>query len=297
MSIEAEPSRATPVVSIGVPVYNTERYIGEALDSLLVQTFSDFEIVISDNASTDRTGEICQEYAARDRRIRYIRQPENIGLPRNWNAVVHAARGELFKWASASDFCSPSMLEKCVAVLRADPEVVLCYGMTENVDVDGGRIDVYEGDMSFEQARPSDRFSAVSQKLSRNNPQCGVVRLDVLRRTGLDRTYPAGDMVLMAELALYGKFKLLPEVMLYRRQSPATLTSTLSPRDLQRAFNPKSSSYIKMLRLRWHMDALVSIWRSQVSLSEKLRSSVSAIRYMRWERARIWREFTTLFKS
>ncbi|MBL0125034.1 MAG: glycosyltransferase [Betaproteobacteria bacterium] len=232
----------------------------------------------------------------RDSRIRYIRQPENIGLPRNWNAM-HAAKGELFRWASASDYCAPTMLEKCVAALRADPGVVLCYGKTEYVDEHGKRIEIYEGDTSFEQVRPSERFEAVSQKLSRNNPQCGLVRLGVLKRTGLDRTYPAGDMVLMAELALHGKFKLLPEVMLFRRQSPATLTSMLSPRDLQRAFNPKSTSYIKMLRLRWHMDAMSSIWRSPVSLAEKFRASASAIRYLRWERAKIWREFLTLFSK
>lgn len=297
MPVEPEQSRETPVVSIGVPVYNSEHFIGKALDSLIAQTFTDFEIVISDNASTDRTGEICQEYAARDSRVRYIRQPENIGLPRNWNAVVHAARGEFFKWASANDVCAPNMLEKCVAVLRADPDIVLCYGKTENVDEIGRRIGVYDGDMSFEQARPSDRFEAVSQKLSRNNPQCGVFRLGVLRRTGLDRTYPAGDMVLMAELALYGKFKLLPEVMLYRRQGSSTLTSMLSPRDLQRVFNPKSKSFMKMLRLRWHMDALASILRSPVPISEKLRSSVSAIRSMYWERGEIFREFLTLFRS
>ena len=123
-----------PVVSIGVPVYNTERFIAGALDSLLAQTFADFELIISDNASTDGTREICESYAARDSRIRYIRQSENIGLPRNWNAVVHAASGEFFKWASASDCCAPTMVERCVAALRADDSAVLCYGKTQMMD-------------------------------------------------------------------------------------------------------------------------------------------------------------------
>lgn len=290
-----DTARPAPLVSIGMPVYNTERYIGKALDSLLAQTLGDFEIVISDNASTDRTGDICREYAARDLRIRYLRQPENIGLPRNWNAVVHAARGEYFKWASASDFCSPDMLEKCIAAMRADAGIVLCFGKTQNVDEEGQCIDEYQGDTSFEQECPSARFGAVLQELSRNNAQCGVVRLEVLRRTALDRTYPAGDMVLMAELALYGKFKLLPEVMLYRRQTKATLTSLLSPRELQRAFNPKSASYVKMLRLRWHWDAFCSVWRAAVPFFEKLRATGSVMRSLIWERARIWREFLSLF--
>ncbi len=284
-----------PVVSLGVPVYNTERFIAGALDSLLAQTFADFELIISDNASTDGTREICESYAARDSRIRYIRQSENIGLPRNWNAVVHAASGEFFKWASASDYCAPTMVERCVAALRADDSAVLCYGKTQMMDESGKLLDVYARDMSFEESSPSERFWRVSQNLSLNNAQCGVMRLEALRRTRLDREYPAGDMVLMAELALYGRFKMLPDVLLFRRQSPATLTSMLSPMDLQRVFNPQAMAPLKLLRTRWHMDNLFSIGRSPIPMIEKLRASRAALKGMRWERAKIFREMLSLF--
>jgi glycosyltransferase involved in cell wall biosynthesis len=283
-----------PVASIGVPVYNTERYIAGALDSLLAQTFPDFELIISDNASTDGTREICESYARRDRRIRYIRQKENIGLPRNWNAVVHAASGEFFKWASASDYCAPNMIERCIAELRADNRAVLCYGKTQMMDEAGKLLDVYAGDMSFDECSPSERFWRVSQNLSLNNAQCGVMRLAALRQTRLDREYPAGDMVLMAELALYGRFKMLPDVLLFRRQSPATLTSMLSPIDLQRVFNPQAKAPLKLLRTRWHMDNLFSIGRSPIPLIEKLRAGRAALRGMRWERGKIARELLSL---
>ena len=110
-----------PLVSIGVFVYNGERFLAQQLDSLLGQTLRDFELIISDNASTDRTAEICREYEARDARVRYIRQPANIGAPRNWNFVAHQARGQYFLGASANDFYDARMLEKCVAALAADP--------------------------------------------------------------------------------------------------------------------------------------------------------------------------------
>src|ERR1700741_97664 len=122
------------MISIGMPVCNGERFLAEAIESLLAQTCADFELIISDNASTDRTAEIAGAFAARERRVRYIRQPHNLGAARNWNYVVEAATGPYFKWASANDRCDPTFLEKCLAVLRQDQRVVLCYGRTALID-------------------------------------------------------------------------------------------------------------------------------------------------------------------
>ena len=98
-----------PIVSIGLPVYNGEAFIGEALDSLLDQTHSDFELIISDNASTDATEAICREYVSRDPRVRYIRQAANQGILANYRAVLNEARSGLFMWASADDTWGPSI--------------------------------------------------------------------------------------------------------------------------------------------------------------------------------------------
>src|SRR5436190_10934974 len=106
-----------PRVSVGIPVYNGERFLKGAIDSLLSQRFTDFEILISDNASTDGTQAICEEYVANDQRVSYFRQRTNIGAPGNWNYVAKLARGTYFKWASANDECDPRMLDQCVAVL------------------------------------------------------------------------------------------------------------------------------------------------------------------------------------
>src|ERR1700754_583434 len=102
--------RAAPRLSIGLPVYNSEDYLAESLEALLGQSFEDFELIISDNASTDGTADICRRYRGQDSRIRYIRQPRNIGGAPNHNFLVHEARGELFKWASHDDLYARDLL-------------------------------------------------------------------------------------------------------------------------------------------------------------------------------------------
>jgi glycosyltransferase involved in cell wall biosynthesis len=252
------------LVSIGLPVFNGERYLAKSLRSLLDQTLGDLELIISDNASSDGTQAICEDVARLDPRVRYIRQLVNIGAPRNWNVVVHEARGELFKWASASDVCSPYLLERCVKALRSDPSVVLCYGRTGFIDEDEHPVDVMDSDIDVRDELPSVRFARVCYELRMNNAQNGVYRLDVLRRTRLDRLYPSGDMALMAELALYGKFRLLPDVLLFRRQSRETFTHMLTPLERQRVYDPKATAPMKLICARRHLVNVVSIARAPI---------------------------------
>lgn len=290
-----EPAR--PLVSIGVPVYNSARHLREALDSLLNQTLADFELIISDNASTDDTRAICEEYVKRDARIRCIRQARNIGAPRNWNFVVHEARGEFFKWASGNDYCAPTMLERCIEAMRHEPTVVLCYGRTQLIDESAKPIGLYEKDIAVPDIRASDRFERVRRELSMNNAQQGVIRSAVLRRTGLDRPYPNGDMALMAELALYGRFLLLPDVLLYRRQSPGTITALRSPADVQRIFNPEARTPMKLVLARFHWDHFVGVGRAPISVREKLRAWGHSVRHAVWDRSKLWREICSLVRS
>ena len=285
---------ASPLVSIGLPVYNGERFLSRAIDSFLGQTLSDFEVVISDNASTDRTQAICEDYAQRDRRVRYVRQPRNIGAPRNWNAAVHEARGTFFKWASANDYIAPDMLEKCVAAMQADPSIVLCSGKTQLVgDADEPGI-IYQSDETIADARPSDRLAHLADVLTMNNLQCAVIRSDALRKTRLDRLYPSGDLSLMMELALYGKFLILPETMLFRYQSQETFTTLLPALERQRIHDPTAKSPLKLIRTRRHLDHLGSIARAPLPPMEKLRAFRVALRLARWDRSIIWREFRSL---
>ena len=112
MNQPAQGQKYTPRVSIGMPVFNGEPFIRKALDSLLAQTHTDFELIISDNASTDATAEICKEYAEKDGRIRYIRQPKNMEALSNFNFVLDQARSEYFMWAAADDIWHKNFLSK-----------------------------------------------------------------------------------------------------------------------------------------------------------------------------------------
>jgi glycosyltransferase involved in cell wall biosynthesis len=284
-----------PLVSIGVPVYNGERFLRQALDSLVNQTYSDFELIISDNASTDGTPEICRDYAERDPRIRYVRQPINIGVARNWNALVHEARGVYFKWAPATDYCAPQLLEKCVEAMNADTGIILCYGKTQLVDENGRPTELYEKDMSFSEPRPSERFARVCTQLWLNNIMCGVYRRDVLRRTRLHRIYPHSDRALMAELALYGRFKLIDEVLFFRRQGPETSTTTGTPLELQRVFEPGAKAPMKFLVARRRLHDFVSVSRAPIPALDKLRAYGVALRMISGSRRDLWREFLSVF--
>jgi glycosyltransferase involved in cell wall biosynthesis len=284
-----------PLVSIGVPVFNAERFLPRALDSLLSQTLTDFELIISDNASTDGTPEICKEYLRRDPRIRYIRQPVNIGAARNWNLLVHEARGVFFKWASANDYCAPEMLEKCVEVMIADPGVVLCYGKTQFVDLDEQPIGIDEHESSFNEAQPSERYRRVSSTRARNSMQSGVFRLDVLRRTRLNRLYPTSDLALMSELALYGRFQMIDELLLFRREYRETSSMMLNPLERQRVYEPQAKAPMRFVVTRRRLQDFVSISSAPISLREKLRAYRIALRFLRWSRIALWREFIRIF--
>lgn len=284
------PSPVTPSVTVGVPVYNGAVYLEEAVQSILRQTYTDFELIIADNASTDDTPAVCRRLAQSDRRVRVLRHATNIGAPRNWNSLVPEARGRYFKWASSSDICAPQMLERCVAALESDPDQVLCYGHTQLTGAGGEPIEVYRHDLDLQMDRPSDRFAAVCRGLRLNNCQSGVVRTDVLRRTGLDRLYPSGDMVLTAELALHGRIRLLPEVTLYRRHAEGTFSSMKTPLQIQRMYDPEATRPMRFIRGRLHLDRLASVWRAPISTAERLRASAFALRLLVSDRRHMLRE-------
>ena len=125
-----------PLVSIGMPVYNGAQYLAGALESLLTQDYREFELIVSDNASTDQTADICWQFQKRDSRIRYIRRAQNQGSPWNFASVVHEANGPYFMWAAYDDLRAPSFISKCVEKLESRPEAVLCCTEISFIDAD-----------------------------------------------------------------------------------------------------------------------------------------------------------------
>jgi glycosyltransferase involved in cell wall biosynthesis len=240
-----------------------------AIISILSQTYSDFELIISDNASSDRSPDICHELARSDSRIRYLRQPVNLGAPRNFNFVFEQARGQYFKWASDSDVCHAELVGTCKQVLDECPEVVLCFGKTTAIDQEGQTIGHFEENLAIDDGRPSRRFRHVIEHMQLNNVHAGLFRSEVLRKTMLEQPYPWSDLVLIAELALYGRFCELPQVLFYRRDAPGTATKLRSTSEIMQLYYPGSHNRRYWPIWRSSLGYFQAVLRSPVAVSEK----------------------------
>jgi len=213
-------ARDRPRLAIALPVYNGSRFLEQTVRSLLGQTFADFELIIGDNASTDRTAEIAQGLAASDERISYVRNERNLGLVGNYNALFQSTSAELFKWAPADDTYEPSYLERCVAALDADPRAVLAYSRTRFVDEEGRPLEITDPGWDLRSERAWERLLYAIQASHWVNSIMGVIRREALARTRLMPRYSGGDYVLLGELSLLGTFIEAPETLFLRRIHP-----------------------------------------------------------------------------
>ena len=212
---------ASPPLTIGLPVYNGERFLAEAIASVLAQDYTDFGLYISDNASTDATEEICREAAADDARVTFVRQPRNRGAVWNFNHCFHATESELFKWAAHDDVLLPGWVGRCVEVLADRPEVVLAFTQRVKVD-DHGAVVKHNRHRPVSYidagAAPGERFADVLRRRRGVIEVFGTARRSVMRETGLLGDYPASDRVFLAEMALRGPFAEVPEVLFLHRE-------------------------------------------------------------------------------
>ena len=216
-------------LTIGLPVYNGDNFIAESLESLLGQTYDDFEIIISDNASTDGTADICKQYAKKDSRIRYIRQDYNIGLVRNEQFVMRQATGELFKLAAHDDLYARDLLKKCIEALDSHPEVVVAHSWEARIDARGSIVEAMKYSVAVDRPQASGRFYSMLFD-GWDDYTYGVMRTDVLLRTHLCGSHHMADRSINVELSLYGPFYLVPEWLYFRREH-AELTTPLSVRE------------------------------------------------------------------
>lgn len=210
----------SPEVSIAIPVYNGENYLSQALESVLAQEFVDFELLISDNASTDQTRAICEKYASQDQRIRYFRHDVNRGATWNFNSVIEHAQGKYFCWLAHDDMYSPEYLKKCVSILDEHPDTVLCFSNVVIVNELDETIEEFPIRMRTGSDHVSKRFYDLLMVWHDCLPIFGLIRTDALKKTPLIGPYSSGDHVLLARLGLAGKFHILTEnLFLSRRHS------------------------------------------------------------------------------
>ena len=214
-------SHSKPRLSIAVPVRNGGRFLARTLDSLLAQNYADFELIISDNASSDQTEAVCRAYATREGRIRYYRSSCDFGSAYNYNYLFQQARGEYFKWAAADDLYDAEFVGRCVQVLERDSSVVLAYTQTRFINENGVVLTLNDPGFNLPSESPKERLRYVIHASHWVNAIYGVIRAKCLRKTRLMPYYPGGDYALLGELILDGKFVEIPESLFLRRLHPA----------------------------------------------------------------------------
>jgi glycosyltransferase involved in cell wall biosynthesis len=241
-----------PRLSIGLPVYNGETYLAESIEALLGQSYEDFELIISDNASTDGTGDICRRYEKQDSRVRYFRQQRNIGLAPNHNFVFAQSRGDLFKWASSDDLYGRDLLKYCVAALDEHPGVVLAHAWEAAIDEKGDVWQALEYPLATDSPSAPERFRSIlfgssglferrflagsggspasgdgdghdfvrveNNGILRACDEYGVIRSDVMRRIAPLGSYHHADRIIACEIALHGPFHITPDWLYFRRE-------------------------------------------------------------------------------
>ncbi len=278
-------------LTIGMPVYNSETYISESLESLLNQTYSDFTLLISDNASTDGTEEICRAFAQKDARIVYHRNSENIGMSPNFNLVAERCETPFFKWSTADDLWEPTMIEKTMAVIEADPEIALCYPKTKLVNLVEGTENKYDDRLHLMQDDPVERFLGVMENIGLCNIHLGISRTAALRKTLMLKPFPGADLNLVAELAIYGKFFEVQEYLFCRRFHEDSSSWARGNKDHQnRRFHSAKTKNTKLNRWRAHLESFRAVNRAPFPSSDKRRLRSYLLRRVIWERGQLAQE-------
>jgi glycosyltransferase involved in cell wall biosynthesis len=209
-------------VSLAMPIYNGEQYVEETVRAILAQDFTDFELIITDNGSTDRTGEICRGFAARDTRVQYVRNERNLGASANYNLGLSLATGEFFKWCAHDDLISPNCVSALVSGLEGKPEAVLAFPRTECIDETGAIIPIVGKPLPDRRGlTPAQRFMRGVREGGTMFEIFGLFRRDILHETMLHLPYYGSDRALLAEVALLGEFVRVPAATFFNREHRA----------------------------------------------------------------------------
>jgi glycosyltransferase involved in cell wall biosynthesis len=290
----AEQTTTEPRVAIGLPVYNGERYVADAIESILAQTYTEFELVISDNASEDGTEAICREFAHRDRRVRYHRSEKNVGAAPNFNRCLELAPStEYFKWSAHDDLISETFLERCVEALDEDPARAVAFAAIDFVDAERQLIGRQKRpDLSLDSPDPAARVRRfVELTLEATDlywAYYGLIRRGTLR-TNPNESYIASDQVVVFELALRGKLFQVPEARFMRREHAEAWSSPLrkgrNPQDDATWFDATKRPRLVLPHFTLYRNYFRAVTRSSLSPGEKTR----CVRTLAYKVLREWR--------
>jgi glycosyltransferase involved in cell wall biosynthesis len=274
-----------PAVSIGLPVFNGDRYLDATIRSILGQGFRDLELVVCDNASTDATAEICARHAAADPRLGYHRQPRNLGAGPNYDDCFHRARGRYFKWAAHDDLLAPDYLEHAVAALARAPEAVLCtVGITE-IGPEGEVVRTYSNRFpGVDSPDPARRFGALIHTRHQCEDFFGLFRREALVGSSLHGTRTGSDRVLLAEMALRGPWVQLEAPLFLHREHPERFTRALLLKDRRAAaLWQDAAAAARPVSTQYHLGVYREYWRVlRANIRDPAERRACAAELLRW---------------
>lgn len=284
-------------VSIGLPVYNSEGLIAETIEAILKQSYRNFELIISDNNSQDKTETICRKYESLDNRIKYIRHDRNRGAAWNFNYVFSIAKGEYFKWAAYDDLHGSNFLEECVKVLDNDPSVILCFSKAVDIDEDGNELSENEYNLNTYSDNVRQRF----HDMICINHSClfvfGLIRTRVLKKTNLIGNYVASDRVLLTHLSLLGKFFKIPKVLFFHREHANRSTRTIPLRLRAGWFDTTKINKISLPHIRLFLEYWKLLINTRLKFPDKFFCFIQLIRWLKLYRNHLSKDIVYGIKS
>jgi glycosyltransferase involved in cell wall biosynthesis len=285
------------LVTVGMPVYNGDNYLAETLDSILGQSYQNFEVVISDNGSTDGTEKLCREYAAKDPRIKYSRSDVNLGVSRNFKRAVGMSSGEYFMFLAHDDKLALTFLEQCVAVLDAQPDVALCYPKAIEIDAQGRSLYKKEQFLDADSPKPHLRFRQMIRMDHNCETLFALIRANVLKKTVIHADFPDGDRVMLAEVSLHGKYYRVPDYLFLHREHPVR-SINLYPTRFERLalLEPQRAGEFVLPHFDEFFEYLRCIRRAPLKFGERILCYLEMLRWLKDNNGRLRADLLYVFK-
>ncbi|MFO1217462.1 MAG: glycosyltransferase family 2 protein [Burkholderiaceae bacterium] len=286
----------TPKVVIGLPIYNSQKYLEAAIDSILGQSFEDFELAISDNGSTDATQSICERYAVADRRVRYWRSPENRGILWNHRRVLEAisSAGQYFRWAGGDDVMGSGLLQSMVAILDDDPEVFSVTPDTRNIDDDGTDIGPMPRTLDFRSTSARQRAREALLADYQHVMAYGLMRAGPLLKMRTGPHYPGWDAVFLWELVLRGKVYQTDGSVLYRRFHSGSISRVKSLKEKRKWVEPTATKGMAFPHWLWARERYRVLFACPLTGADRWHIALLLTRFTLWQRSALVSELLSV---
>lgn len=273
-----------PLVCFGLPIYNGENFVAEAIRCVLAQTFADWELIICDNCSTDRTIAICRQFAHKDSRIRLCQNSRNMGVCFNFDRAFRLSRSKYFKWVAHDDLFSPRFIETCIQELAKDEQVVAVFPRLAYVNTDGRVLRRQASELSVLGLTPESRVKQFMALAAQNTDflwlQYGLIRRDVLEQSGSMGWYAGSDHVMLFKIALRGCIKQIEEEMFFRREHPeaSTLKRGSTVRERAKGAYADDNRRLVLPWCRILKEHLICVIKSPIPFWGKLRCTAAVLK-------------------